>query len=149
MPVNPLGDVDFYSLDLLAGDVATFVVVGEGGLPGGSSLAPELEIFDDAGTSLAFDDGEPLIRFTAPASGTYFASVRDTTSQSPAFDGDYQLLVTCGSCAPAPAPGCFVMQKASLAIQEKKPGNEKLKLALKKPAQPLPDGALGSCVICS
>ena len=47
------------------------------------------------------------------------------------------------NCAATPAPGCFAMQKASLAIQEKKPGNEKLKIKLKKPEQPLPDGALG------
>jgi hypothetical protein len=140
--INPAGDVDFYSLDLLAGDVATFVAVGEcGGI--GSSLAPELEIFDAAGTSLAFnDDCDPQIQFTAPASGTYFARVRDSKTNFPVDDA-YQLLVTCGSCAPTPAQGCFFMQKSSLAIKEKKPGNEKLKLTLKNPLQPLPDGALG------
>lgn len=139
--INPVDDVDFYSLDLLAGDVATFDLEGECGLPGGSSLDLVLEVFDDVGTSLAFDDEcDPLIEFEAPASGTYFASVRDADAS---VDDIYQLLVTCGSCAPTPAPGCFFMKKASLAIKEKKPGNEKLKLALKKPAQPLPDGAFG------
>jgi cysteine-rich repeat protein len=54
---------------------------------------------------------------------------------------------TGSACATAPDPACVSAGKASLSVLEKKPGKEKLKLALKKLAGDVPLAELGDPVV--
>ena len=81
--VDPLGDLDFYWVPLLAGQIISIDVDAN---ELGSSLDPLMGIFDTDGTTiltLSDDDpapGEPstldsFLQFQAPSDGTYFVAV--------------------------------------------------------------------------
>jgi hypothetical protein len=103
-------DVDWYAIDLSAGDVVTVRLQGAGG---SSSLAdPVLEVRDAAGAVRAQnDDAEQslnsALHFSAPTAATYYLVARGYSGR-----GDYQLTVIAGeapiqqaqSYAPPTAP---------------------------------------------
>ncbi len=73
--IDPAGDVDFFSLDLSAGQrlAADVAVQSTGGMVGAI-----LRLYDDAGNQLAATDlalGDPRLDFVAPATGRYFLSI--------------------------------------------------------------------------
>ncbi len=78
--VDPVGDVDLYSLQLAAGDRLVADIEAQST---GSSLDTLLRLFDSTGNELSFndDDGtgslDSLIEFTVPADGTYYVGVSD------------------------------------------------------------------------
>jgi Ca2+-binding RTX toxin-like protein len=88
--IDATEDVDMYAFDLEAGQTLVVDIdasgVGNAGIPG-SLLDSVLRVFDAEGNQLAIasnvpapdevfqSDGDPYIRFTAPASGTYYVGI--------------------------------------------------------------------------
>ena len=86
--IDAPGDADWFALDLVAGGNYVFEVLGASN--GGGDLAdPVLTVYDTYGNALAQNDDflsmgpdglpkvdlDPLLDFTAPASGTYYIGV--------------------------------------------------------------------------
>src|SRR5689334_18707527 len=88
--VNFVGDHDWFSINLVAGQSYVFTMTGSGTLSD-----TYLEIRDDAGTLLAIDDdglaagGGSLLRYTATSSGVYFINARAYEDSSSSNVGDY------------------------------------------------------------
>ncbi|MDB9374549.1 DVUA0089 family protein, partial [Nodularia sphaerocarpa] len=88
--IDATEDVDMYAFDLEAGQTLIVDIdasgVGDAGIPG-SRLDSVLQVFDAEGNQLAIasnvpapdevfqSDGDPYIRFTAPATGTYYVGI--------------------------------------------------------------------------
>ncbi|UKP00603.1 Ig-like domain-containing protein [Nostoc sp. UHCC 0870] len=88
--IDATEDVDMYAFDLEAGQTLVVDIdasgVGDAGIPG-SLLDSVLRVFDAEGNQLAIasnvpapdevfqSDGDPYIRFTAPATGTYYVGI--------------------------------------------------------------------------
>ena len=78
--IDPLGDVDMYSVDLTAGDTLQAQIEAQ---TIGSSLDSYLRIFDSAGNELASNDDangtvDSALTFQAASTATYYVGVSDT-----------------------------------------------------------------------
>ncbi len=118
--IDMIGDQDFYSVQLVAGqtyDISMFLTTGG---PSGVPLADAyIELYDAAGTLIVSADGggpntpsglDAILTFTAESSGTYFVNARaydqDATNGSTGDHvGDYELFV---NTVDTSAPGAYV-----------------------------------------
>jgi serralysin len=93
--VNTVGDDDWYRIDLVAGQTYEFSLVG------GTLADPYLELYDSAGSLIAFDDDfgsgiNSLLRFTAPTSGVYYVNARGFEGSGASNTGSYTLTANLG-----------------------------------------------------
>ena len=112
--IDPLGDVDFYAFEAMAGDRVTIDIDAN---QLGSPLDSVLGLFDSTGTLLALSDdnpapGEPFttdsfLQFIMPSTGTFFIAVSSFADfdfnggEDAFFTGPYTLSV---ACTPSPPP---------------------------------------------
>lgn len=92
--ISPANDIDLLRLNVVAGQTYMVTMRGTGADPVDD---PFLEVFNQLGTRIAFDDDggagvTSLINFTAAATGTFFLRVRSFTNPGqPPEPGQYQV----------------------------------------------------------
>ncbi|MGD9981257.1 MAG: M10 family metallopeptidase C-terminal domain-containing protein, partial [Hyphomonadaceae bacterium] len=96
--VNTVGDDDWYRIDLVAGQSYVF------SLTGGTLADPYLELYNEFGGLVAFDDDfgdgtNALLRFTPVTSATYFVNARAFEGQGVSNTGSYTLTANTGAPA--------------------------------------------------
>lgn len=106
------GDIDFFSISLVAGEMFVMTTTPLDDPPGHSDPDTVIGIFDSGGTLLDFDDDDGIglgssLFFVVPSSGTYFVGITgfpdfDFTGGDHSEDGSYLL-----SLKIAPAPGAL------------------------------------------
>src|SRR5262249_41202857 len=95
--VNYVGDHDWFSVSLVAGQSYVFTMTGSGTLSD-----TYLELHDAAGNLLAIDDdglapgGGSLLRFTASTSGSYFINAQAFEDPAVSYVGDYTVTANFG-----------------------------------------------------
>jgi Ca2+-binding RTX toxin-like protein len=95
--VNFVGDHDWFGVQLTAGQSYVFTMNGSGSLSD-----TYLELYDENGALLAFDDdgqapgGGSLLRFTASSTGTYYLNARAFEDDSASNTGDYTVNAAIG-----------------------------------------------------
>jgi serralysin len=107
--VSTLGDTDFFSITLAAGELIVLDVDGtSGGLDSFLSIyGPNLQLIGDNDDQISFDPGsvptiashntDSQIRFRAGTAGTYYFSIESfSDDQGPTSTGSYQLHVSIG-----------------------------------------------------
>jgi serralysin len=100
--LSPLGDTDWFSVQLVAGETYEFALNGTD-LGSGALSDPLVRLYNSSGNQVAFDDdGGPgvnsLLNYTAATGGTFYVAADSYNSN---YTGGYTLSVT---VAPPPTP---------------------------------------------